>query len=83
LQKYESLRNIIAIIGENELSAEDLGDYKKALAIIQYFSQPANVTEDLTGVKGEYYSLEETLSGIERIIEGAVTKPSIKVTYAG
>lgn len=83
LQKYESLRNIIAIIGENELSAEDLGDYKKALAIIQYFSQPANVTEDLTGVKGEYYSLEETLSGIERIVEGVVIKPSIKVTYAG
>jgi F-type H+-transporting ATPase subunit beta len=70
LQKYESLRTIIAIIGESELSVEDMKDYRRAQAIIQYFSQKAAVTEDLNGAKGEYFTLEETLSGVEAIIDG-------------
>ncbi|MAU33677.1 F0F1 ATP synthase subunit beta [Candidatus Saccharibacteria bacterium] len=70
LQKYESLRAIIAIIGENELSVSDMKDYRTAQAIIQYFSQRAYVTEELNGAKGEYFTLEETLSGLERILDG-------------
>jgi F-type H+-transporting ATPase subunit beta len=69
MQKHESLRSIIAIIGENELSAEDKVDYGRAKRLIQYFSQPMHVTEDLTGVKGEYFSIEETLKGIEEILD--------------
>jgi F-type H+-transporting ATPase subunit beta len=68
LQKYESLRNIIAIIGENELSPADRADYAKAKQLIKYFTQSMFVTEDLNGVKGEYSSREETLKGIEEII---------------
>ena len=68
LQKYESLRTIIAIIGESELSVEDSKDYRRAQQIIQYFSQAASVTEDLNGLKGEYFTLEETLSGLEKIL---------------
>ncbi|MDB5164290.1 MAG: atpD [Candidatus Saccharibacteria bacterium] len=68
LQKYESLRNIIAIIGENELSPADRADYAKAKKLIQYFSQNMHVTEDLNGVKGEYVSRADMLSGIEEII---------------
>ena len=68
LQKYESLRTIIAIIGESELSVEDKKDYQRAQEIIQYFSQHAAVTEDLNGVKGEYFTLEETLKGLEKIL---------------
>lgn len=68
LQKYESLKNIIAIIGENELSPTDRADYAKAKKLIQFFSQSMFVTEDLNGKKGEYSSREETLKGIEEII---------------
>ncbi len=68
LQKYESLKNIIAIIGENELSPQDRADYAKALKLIRYFSQNMHVTEDLTGNKGEYFKREDTLKGVEEII---------------
>ena len=68
MQKYESLRSIIAIIGENELSPSDRADYAKAKKLIQYFSQDMYVTEDLTGKPGQYYSREDTLKGVEEII---------------
>ncbi|HET7629916.1 MAG TPA: F0F1 ATP synthase subunit beta [Candidatus Saccharimonadales bacterium] len=68
LQKYESLRSIVAIVGETELSQEDRADYGRALRLIQYFSQDMSVTEDLNGRKGQYFSLEETLSGVESIL---------------
>ncbi len=68
LQKYESLKGIIAIIGESELSAEDRGDYNKAKKLIQYFSQQFNVMTKLTGIPGEFVTREENLTGIEAII---------------
>jgi len=68
LQKYESLKNIIAIIGESELSPIDRADYAKAKKLIQYFSQSMHVTEDLNGQKGEYVSRAEMLKGVEEII---------------
>jgi F-type H+-transporting ATPase subunit beta len=68
LQKYESLRGIIAIIGENELSPADRDDYAKAKKLVSYFSQSMFVMEDFNGVKGEHFRLEDTLRGIEEII---------------
>jgi F-type H+-transporting ATPase subunit beta len=68
LQKYESLKGIIAIIGESELSTEDREDYNKAKKLIQYFSQQFNVMEKMTGVPGEHHTREDTLNGIEEII---------------
>lgn len=68
LQKYESLKGLVAIIGESELSPEDRTDYNKAKNLIQYFSQKFMVMEKMTGVKGERYTREETLNGIEEII---------------
>ena len=68
LQKYESLKSIIAIIGENELSPSDRADYAKAKKLIQYFSQSMFVTEKLNGVPGEFFTREQTLAGIEEII---------------
>lgn len=68
LQKYESLKSIIAIIGENELSPSDRADYAKAKKLIQYFSQSMFVTEKLNGVPGEFFTREQTLQGIEEII---------------
>lgn len=68
LQKYESLKGIIAIIGENELSASDRADYGKAKKLIQFFSQKMHVMENQSAAKGESSTREDTLKGIEEII---------------
>jgi F-type H+-transporting ATPase subunit beta len=68
MQRYDSLKNTIAIIGESELSPEERRDYKRAQAIIQFFTQSFFVTEDLTGKSGEYFTREQTLRGIEEIL---------------
>lgn len=68
LQKYESLKSIIAIIGENELSAADRADYAKAKQLIKNFTQNMNVMTKHNGVPGEYYTREQTLQSIEEII---------------
>lgn len=68
LQKYDSLKGIIAIIGENELSAADRADYAKAKKLIANFTQNMNVMTKHTGVKGDYFTREETLKSIEEIV---------------
>lgn len=68
LQKYESLKSIIAIIGENELSAADRADYAKAKKLIENFTQNMNVMTKHTGVKGDFFSREQTLASIEEIV---------------
>jgi F-type H+-transporting ATPase subunit beta len=68
LQKYESLKSIIAIIGENELSAIDRADYAKAKKLIANFTQNMHVMEKHNGVPGEFSSREQTLQSIEEII---------------
>lgn len=70
LQKYESLKGIIAIIGENELSPEDRSDFAKAKALVQYFTQRMFVTEKMLGVPGEYVKREDMLNGVEEILVG-------------
>ncbi len=68
LQKYESLKGIIAIIGENELSPADRSDYAKAKKLIANFTQNMNVMTKHTGIPGDFYTREETLKSIEEII---------------
>lgn len=68
LQKYESLKGIIAIIGENELSPADRADYAKAKKLIQNFTQDMNVMTKHTGVEGLFSTREETLKSIEEIV---------------
>lgn len=70
MQKYDSLKNIIAIVGENELSPADRADYQNAKKLIQYFSQDFSVAEKFSGRPGQYFTLEQTLSGIEAILSG-------------
>ncbi|MFZ1812339.1 MAG: F0F1 ATP synthase subunit beta [Candidatus Saccharimonadales bacterium] len=72
MQKYDSLKNIIAIVGENELSPADRADYQNAKKLIQYFSQDFAVAEKFSGKPGEYFTLEETLAGIEEILSPKV-----------
>jgi F-type H+-transporting ATPase subunit beta len=68
LEKYNSLKNIIAIIGENELSLSDRKDYNRAKKLIQSFTQNMTVMEKSSGIKGEYFTLEQTLQSIEEIV---------------
>jgi F-type H+-transporting ATPase subunit beta len=68
LQKYESLKGIIAIIGENELSPADRSDYAKAKNLISNFTQNMNVMTKHTGVKGDFFTREQTLNSIEEIV---------------
>jgi F-type H+/Na+-transporting ATPase subunit beta len=68
LQKYESLKGIIAIIGENELSPADRADYAKAKKLIGNFTQNMNVMTKHTGVEGDFFTRDETLQSIEEII---------------
>jgi F-type H+-transporting ATPase subunit beta len=71
MQKYDSLKNIIAIVGENELSPADRADYQNAKKLLQFFSQDFAVAEHLTGKPGQYFTLEQTLKGIEDILKPA------------
>ncbi|HET7060058.1 MAG TPA: F0F1 ATP synthase subunit beta [Candidatus Saccharimonadales bacterium] len=68
LQKYESLRNIIAIIGENELSPADRADYAKAKKLIANFTQNMFVMTKQNGIPGQFFTREETLKSIEEIV---------------
>ncbi len=68
MQKYESLKNIIAIVGENELSPADRSDYQSAKKLIEFFSQDFAVAEHLTGKPGQYFTHDQTLDGIEEIL---------------
>jgi F-type H+-transporting ATPase subunit beta len=73
MQKYDSLKNIIAIVGENELSPGDRADYQNAKKLIQFFSQDFAVAEKFSGKPGEYYTIQQTLDGIEEIISAPAT----------
>ncbi len=68
LNKYESLKSIIAIIGENELSPADRADYGKAKKLIANFTQNMNVMEKMNGIKGDFFTREQTLQSIEEIV---------------
>lgn len=70
LQKYESLKSIIAIIGENELSPADRADYGKAKKLIQNFTQDMFVMEKHNGIPGQFFTRDQTLASIEEIITG-------------
>lgn len=69
LQKHETLKNIISIIGEDELSPADKLDYSKARKLIEFFSQFMFVTEQFTNHPGEFVSREDTLKGVENILK--------------
>jgi F-type H+-transporting ATPase subunit beta len=68
LQKYESLKGIIAIIGENELSPADRADYAKAKLLIKNFTQNMSVMTKHNGIPGDFFTREQTLKSIEEIM---------------
>ncbi|MCB1984302.1 MAG: F0F1 ATP synthase subunit beta [Burkholderiales bacterium] len=70
LQRYKELRDIIAILGMDELSAEDKLAVSRARKIQRFLSQPFNVAEVFTGSPGKYVPLKETIKGFKGIVTG-------------
>lgn len=70
LQRYKELRDIIAILGMDELSPEDKQAVARARKIQHFLSQPFHVAEVFTGSPGKYVPLSETLRGFKMIVEG-------------
>jgi F-type H+-transporting ATPase subunit beta len=70
LQRYKDLRDIISILGIDELSDEDKLIVGRARKLQRFFSQPFFVAENFTGTKGKYVKVEDTVKGAKMIIEG-------------
>jgi F-type H+-transporting ATPase subunit beta len=70
LQKYKELKDIIAILGMDELSEEDKQAVSRARKIERFFSQPFHVAEIFTGSPGKYVSLKDTIRGFKMICDG-------------
>lgn len=70
LQRYRELSDIIAILGVEELSDDDKVTVTRARKIQNFLSQPMNVAETFTGRKGEYVSIDKTVEGFDKILNG-------------
>ncbi len=70
LQRYKELKDIIAILGMDELSEEDKLAVARARKIERFLSQPFHVAEVFTGSPGKYVSLKDTIAGFEGILSG-------------
>ncbi len=70
LQRYQDLKDIIAILGIEELSEDDKLAVARARKIQRFLSQPMFVAEEFTGRQGKYVPLKETVRGFKEIIEG-------------
>ncbi len=70
LQRYKELKDIIAILGMDELSEEDKQTVARARKIERFLSQPFHVAEVFTGAPGKYVSLKDTIAGFKGILAG-------------
>jgi len=70
LQRYKELRDIIAILGMDELSPDDKLVVARARKIQRFLSQPFHVAETFTGSPGKYVALKETIRGFKAIVDG-------------
>jgi F-type H+/Na+-transporting ATPase subunit beta len=70
LQRYKELRDIIAILGMDELAPEDKLAVARARKIQRFLSQPFSVAEVFTGSPGKYVSLKDTIKGFKMIVDG-------------
>ena len=70
LQRYNDLQDFIAILGMEELSEEDKLTVARARRLQRFLSQPFFVAEQFTGIKGKYVKIEDTVKGIQEVIDG-------------
>tara|TARA_B100000427_G_scaffold80974_1_gene66195 strand:+ start:1004 stop:2440 length:1437 start_codon:yes stop_codon:yes gene_type:complete len=84
LQNYNELKDIIAILGMDELSDEDKQTVHRARRMQKFLSQPFFVAEQFTGTPGRYVSLEDTIAGFEAILKGECDElPENAFMYVG
>jgi F-type H+-transporting ATPase subunit beta len=81
LARYSELKDIISMLGLEELSPEDQSLVKRARRLERFFTQPFGVTEQFTGKKGVMVELEDILSGCEAILEDAFPHVSEEAFY--
>jgi F-type H+-transporting ATPase subunit beta len=74
LQRYKELQDIIAILGMDELSAEDKLTVSRARKAQRFFSQPFAVAEKFSGLPGAYVPVKETVRGFKMILDGECDK---------
>ena len=70
IARYRELEDIIAMLGMEELSADDQRVVKRARRLERFLTQPMFVTESFTGIKGRHVRLEDTIAGCEAILDG-------------
>jgi F-type H+-transporting ATPase subunit beta len=70
LQRYKELKDIIAILGMDELSEEDKQTVSRARKVERFLSQPFHVAEVFTGSPGKYVSLKDTIAGFTGLLNG-------------
>jgi len=83
LAKYEELRDIIALMGMDELSTVDRLAVKRARRLRRFLTQPMSVTESFTGIPGQYVSTLDTLAGCEAILAGQCDEMPESALYMG
>jgi len=81
LQRYEELKDIVAILGVSELPPEDKIIVERARKIQKFFSQPFFVGEQFTGIPGKYVPLAETIKGFRKILSGEMDDVSEQSFY--
>jgi len=81
LERYHSLQNIIAILGEDELSEVEKVTVSRAKKILKFLSQPFFTAEKFTNVPGVYVTVEETVDGVDRILKGEFDEYSDEPFY--
>ncbi len=81
LQRYKELKDIIAILGIDELSDKDKMMIFRARKIQKFLSQPFFVAETFTGIKGKYVSISDTISGFSDIVDGKCDNISEQYFY--
>lgn len=70
LTRYQELEEIIAVLGIEELSAEDKKIFYRSRKLRNYFTQPMTVAENFTGIPGEFVDIKDVLNDVEHILNG-------------
>jgi len=81
VNKYNSLKRIVAVIGVEELNKEDRLIYGRAQRLLNFMTQPFSVSEVFTGKKGQYCTIQETLDGTEGLLNGDYDKVKVADFY--
>lgn len=84
LERHKNLQRLVSIVGEAELSADDRQAYHRGNKLLNFMTQNISVVSDQTGVSGDYIKREETVKGVEAILNGNLDDlPDRELLYIG